>query len=59
MSIYENSPKGTHIEIPAIRFLYYVIANTLHACGKLTTVNEVGMIISPKLVFLTAMWRQT
>jgi hypothetical protein len=29
MALYNNVPKGGDIECPAIRYLYYVIANTL------------------------------
>jgi hypothetical protein len=37
-----------HIENPAIRYLYYVIANSLQALGKFTRVNEEDKIILAK-----------
>jgi hypothetical protein len=48
MALYNNVPKGGDIECPAIRFLYYVIANTLQARDKFTRVNEEDMLVLAK-----------
>ena len=48
MSIASNAPKGGNIECPAIRYFFYVIANTLQARGEFTRVNEDEMCILAK-----------
>ena len=40
ISIESNTPKGGNIECLAIRYLFYVIANTLETRGKFTRINE-------------------
>ena len=47
-SIFENTPKGSHIESPAIRYFYYVIANISPARGEYTRVNEDDKLILAK-----------
>ena len=48
-SLYQMSKyKGGQIESPVIRYLYYVIANTLQARGEFTRVNEEEIIILAK-----------
>jgi hypothetical protein len=51
MKVSDTLPQGNNIECPAIRYLYYVIANTLQACGDFTRVNEEGMMVLAKDVF--------
>jgi hypothetical protein len=41
-------PKGSHTKSLAIHYLYYVIANTLQACGEYTRVYENDMTILAK-----------
>ena len=53
MSKYSGTPKGGQIESPAIRYLYYVIANTLQAHGEFTKFNEEEMIILAKAAIPT------
>ena len=53
MSKYSGTPKGGQIESPAIRYLYYVIANTLQERGEFTKVNEEEMIILAKAAIPT------
>jgi hypothetical protein len=48
MALYNNVPKGGDIECPAIRYLYYVIANTLKARNEFTIVNEEDMLVLAK-----------
>ena len=48
MSIVSDAPKGGNIECPAIRYFFYVIANTLQARGEFTRVNEDEMLILAK-----------
>lgn len=48
MRHYDPIPKGSQIECPAVRYLYYVIANTLQARGEFTRVNEEDMMILAK-----------
>jgi hypothetical protein len=50
MSIFENTPKGNHIESPVIRYLYDVIANSLLTCADYARVNGDDMIILAKVV---------
>jgi hypothetical protein len=49
MSVHENIPKGGSIECPTVRYLYYVIANTLQARGEFIRVNEEDIIILDKV----------
>ena len=42
---------GNSIECPALRYLYYVIANTLQARHDFTRVNEEDMIVLAKAAF--------
>ena len=48
ISIQSNTPKGGNIECPAIRYFFYVSANTLQAGGEFTRVNEDEMLILAK-----------
>ena len=48
MSIASNAPKGGNIECPAIRYFFYIIANTLQAHDEFTRVNEDEMLILAK-----------
>lgn len=48
LRIHGNTPKGNQIDYPAIRYLFYVIANTLQARGEFTRVNEEDMLILAK-----------
>jgi hypothetical protein len=50
MALYNNVPKGGDIECPAIRYLYYVIANTLQARNEFTRLNEEDMLVLSKVV---------
>ena len=51
MSVSSTLPQGNSIECLAIRYLYYVIANTLHARGDFTRLNGENMMILAKAVF--------
>ncbi|KAK1608094.1 hypothetical protein QYE76_031767 [Lolium multiflorum] len=51
MRIPSTLPQGNSIECLAIRYLYYVIANTLQARGDFTRLNEEDMMILAKAVF--------
>ena len=53
MSVSSTLPQGNCIECPSIRYLYYVIANTLQARGEFTKVNEEEMIILAKAAIPT------
>ena len=48
MSTVSPIPKGNIIECPVVRYLYYVIANTLQARGEFTRVNEEHMLVLAK-----------
>ena len=48
MRIRGNTPKGNQIYYSAIKYLFYVIANTLQAHGDFTRVNEEDMLILAK-----------
>ena len=48
MSTQHDFPKGNVIECPAVRYLYYVIANTLQARGEFTRVNEEDILVLSK-----------
>jgi hypothetical protein len=48
LSIYANTPKGIYIGIPDVRYLYYIISNTLHTCGEFRKVKEDDLIILTK-----------
>ena len=50
MSISSLIPKGNLLEYPAVRYLCYVIANTLQARGEITRVNEEDMAVLAKAV---------
>jgi hypothetical protein len=52
MVLYNNVPKGGDIESPVIRYLYYVIANTLQARNEFTRVNEEDMVVLAKAAIL-------
>jgi hypothetical protein len=52
MDLYNNVPKGGDIECPVIRYLYYVIANTLQARNEFTRVNEEDMLVLAKPAIL-------
>ena len=40
--------KGKNIQCPAIRYLFYVIANTLQACNDFTRLNDEDILILTK-----------
>jgi hypothetical protein len=50
MSIFENTPKGNHIENPVIRYLYDVIADSFLTRANYARVNGDDMIILAKVV---------
>lgn len=54
MNIYTLIPKGTSIESPAIRYFYYVIANTLQSRGEFTKLNLEDMITLAKAAIPTS-----
>jgi hypothetical protein len=51
MKVPNTLPQGNNNECPAIRFSYYVTANTLQARGDFTSVNEEDMMVLAKVVF--------
>jgi hypothetical protein len=48
MALYNNVPKGGDIKCPAIRYFYYVIANTVWALNEFTRVNKEDMLVLAK-----------
>jgi hypothetical protein len=48
MALYNNVPKGGDIKCPAIRYLYYIIANTVRALNEFTRVNKEDMLVLAK-----------
>ena len=48
LSIYENTPKVIHIEIPDVQYLYYIIANTLQARNEITRLNDEDIVVLAK-----------
>jgi hypothetical protein len=48
MDVYDSIPTGGDIECHAVRYLYYVITNTLQACGEFPRVNEEDMMVLAK-----------
>ena len=51
MSVSSTLPQGNCIECLSIRYLYYVIANTLQARGDFRRLNEEDMMILAKFAF--------
>jgi hypothetical protein len=51
MKVPNTLPQGNNNECPAIRYSYYVTANTLQARGDFTIVNEEDMMVLAKVVF--------
>jgi hypothetical protein len=52
MALYNNVPKGGDTECPAIRYLYYVIANTLQARNEFTRVKKEDKLVLTKAAIL-------